>query len=323
MKNLFVLLCLLSIGSLASVNHRVDSHAPIGVMADHSHKKGESMVSIRTMPMTMTDSYNGSDKISVSDIHSSYMMAPTEMTMGMTMVGGMFGLNDNVTLTGMIGHNSKNMTMVNRMNTEMKTSSNGIGDVKLGAIFTIQDNNQTRLLWNAGLSLPLGSIDEKNDSDVHLPYGMQLGSGTLDLNLGGTAVRFFDSYSIGAQASGLFRTGRNKHHYRLGNQYKVSAWAQRQLGNQVSTAIRSSLTVKTDINGSDRTLNAMQVAKSPGYTTNTGHMIGDLSFGINVKPKQLPSSRFAVEYTLPVAQKTDTIAMGVESYLTAGYQHNL
>ena len=62
------------------------------------------------------------------------------------------------------------------------------------------------------------------------------GSGTLDLNLGGTAVRFFDSYSIGAQASGLFRTGRNKHHYRLGNQYKVSAWAQRQLGNQVSTA---------------------------------------------------------------------------------------
>ena len=59
MKNLFVLLCLLSIGSLASVNHRVDSHAPIGVMADHSHKKGESMVSIRTMPMTMTDSYNG------------------------------------------------------------------------------------------------------------------------------------------------------------------------------------------------------------------------------------------------------------------------
>ena len=39
MKKLFVLLCLLSVGSLASTNHRVDSHAPIGIMADHSHKK--------------------------------------------------------------------------------------------------------------------------------------------------------------------------------------------------------------------------------------------------------------------------------------------
>ena len=114
MKNLLILLCLLSIGTVASVNHRVDSHAPIGVMADHSHKKGQAMVSIRTMPMTMTDRYNGTEKISISDIHSNYMMAPKEMRMAMTMVGGMMGLNDNVTLTGMIGHNSKNMTMVNQ-----------------------------------------------------------------------------------------------------------------------------------------------------------------------------------------------------------------
>ncbi|MGC6367488.1 MAG: transporter [Candidatus Marinamargulisbacteria bacterium] len=323
MKKLFVLLCLLSVGSLASTNHRVDSHAPIGIMADHSHKKGEAMISIRTMPMTMTDNYNGSKKISISDIHSSYMMAPKEMTMGMTMVGGMMGLNDKITLTGMIGHNNKNMIMVNQMNSEIETSSNGIGDAKLGAIFSIQDDNQMRLLWNAGLSIPIGSINEKNNNGDTLPYAMQLGSGTYDISLGATAVRFFDQYSIGGQLTGLFRTGKNNHNYRLGNEYQLTTWGQRHLNTQVSATLRSTLRIKTDITGSDTTVSAMKASMSPGYSTTTGAMSGELSVGLNVKPDQFKSSRFAVEYTLPVVQKTDSIAMGRGSYLTAGYQHNL
>ena len=261
------------------------------------------MISIRTMPMTMTDNYNGSKKISISDIHSSYMMAPKKMTMGMTMVGGMMGLNDRITLTGMIGHNNKNMTMINQMNSEMKTSSNGIGDAKLGAIFSIQDDNQMRLLWNAGLSIPIGSINEKNNNGDTLPYAMQLGSGTYDISLGATAVRFFDQYSIGGQLTGLFRTGKNNHNYRLGNQYQLSTWAQRQINTQVSATIRSTLSIKTDITGSDTTVSAMKASMSPGYSTTTGAMSGELSVGLNVKPDQFKSSRFALEYTLPVIQK--------------------
>ena len=35
--------------------HRASSHAPIGVMGDHTHHKGEFMVSYRYMSMFMKD----------------------------------------------------------------------------------------------------------------------------------------------------------------------------------------------------------------------------------------------------------------------------
>ena len=113
-----------------------------------------------------------------------------------------------------------------------------------------------------------------------LPYAMQLGSGTYDISLGATAVRFFDQYSIGGQLTGLFRTGKNNHNYRLGNQYQLSTWAQRQLGNQVSATIRSTLSIKTDITGSDRTVSAMQSKHVAWVFHKYRRHVGELSVGL-------------------------------------------
>ena len=43
--------------------NRPDAHAPIGVMLDHMHKKGEWMVSYRYMTMSMKNNYRESEKI--------------------------------------------------------------------------------------------------------------------------------------------------------------------------------------------------------------------------------------------------------------------
>ena len=48
--------------------HSAKMHGPIGLMGDHFHRKGESMVSIRYMKMTMDQNYIGSHKISDQDI---------------------------------------------------------------------------------------------------------------------------------------------------------------------------------------------------------------------------------------------------------------
>ena len=40
--------------------HSAKMHGPIGLMGDHFHRKGESMVSIRYMKMTMDQNYIGS-----------------------------------------------------------------------------------------------------------------------------------------------------------------------------------------------------------------------------------------------------------------------
>ena len=47
---------------------RADSHAPIGVMGDHTHHKGEVMLAYRWMYMGMEGSRVGTDKIANSEI---------------------------------------------------------------------------------------------------------------------------------------------------------------------------------------------------------------------------------------------------------------
>ncbi|MEC9283173.1 MAG: hypothetical protein VX642_10700, partial [Bdellovibrionota bacterium] len=61
--NLFCLISILiSFNLYAHISDRVDGHAPIGVMADHSHNKGEMMASYRLMQMDMDGIINGSDE---------------------------------------------------------------------------------------------------------------------------------------------------------------------------------------------------------------------------------------------------------------------
>ena len=47
---------------------RPDDHAPIGVMGDHAHKKGEFMISARVMHMEMSGNQIGTDDVSPDTI---------------------------------------------------------------------------------------------------------------------------------------------------------------------------------------------------------------------------------------------------------------
>ncbi|MGB1539404.1 MAG: hypothetical protein ACPG80_00440 [Rickettsiales bacterium] len=52
---------------------RADAHAPIGVMRDHTHKKGEAMFSYRYSIMRMEGMRSGTTNLSTSDVLASYM----------------------------------------------------------------------------------------------------------------------------------------------------------------------------------------------------------------------------------------------------------
>ena len=103
--------------ALADEGHELDSldHAPIGVMADHRHKKGEWMTSYRFMHMDMSGNRDGTDSLSPEEIvttvanpfanppmmPSTLRVVPTDMPMQMHMVGGMYCLSDRITLMAM------------------------------------------------------------------------------------------------------------------------------------------------------------------------------------------------------------------------------
>ena len=102
--------------SLADFNlGRVDSHAPIGVMADHIHKKNELMLSYKYMFMEMDGNRDGTRSLSTADVLADFPVSPTDMDMEMHMIGIMFAPNDRLTLMGMIPYTLISMNHETRM----------------------------------------------------------------------------------------------------------------------------------------------------------------------------------------------------------------
>ncbi|MEK9728150.1 MAG: hypothetical protein VW397_08630 [Candidatus Margulisiibacteriota bacterium] len=319
-----ILLGLVSIILHADNLHRPDAHAPIGVMSDHYHKKGEAMLSYRFMTMQMSSLYDGSSMISLETAEQSYTMNPTKMTMNMHMIGTMWGVSDAITFAAMIGYSDNKMTMINKMtNAESEMRASGLNDLKLQSIFKINDERNKFIIGNVGLSIPIGSISESNDTGTHYPYGMQLGSGTYDLLMGTTGVFFHKDFSYGTQINGIFRLTENKYGYSRGNHYKLTSWAQKIWSNELSTSIRTSLSIKNNINGSDNTLTTMQINMSPMYNTKQGNIIADVGVGLNFKPKSLVGSRFASEFIVPIYRRSNAISILTDSTLIFGFQQKI
>ncbi|MEL7110791.1 MAG: transporter, partial [Pseudomonadota bacterium] len=226
-------------------------HAPIGVMADHRHKKGEWMLSYRYMYMDMAGNRDGTDSLSPEDIVTTVAnpfgtpptlrVVPIDMPMQMHMVGGMYGLSDRVTLMAMgmyIDQEMDHITFQGMSGTtrlgEFTTETAGIGDTTVGAIIGLDDGSYEHRQINLGLavSLPTGSLEETDQiltpmgatPSPRLPYPMQLGSGTFDLKPSLTARTRVGKWSYGGQASAVIRLDDNDEGYTLGDVVEATGW---------------------------------------------------------------------------------------------------
>ena len=177
--------------------NRASGHAPIGVMGDHTHNKGEFMVSYRYMTMQMKDlRYEGND-VNQDFVFDNYMVAPQSMDMTMHMLGFMYAPSDRLTLMAMVNYASNHMDLTKRMqghmgmamDTDFSTESSGIGNINISALVQLLNENKQTLHAEFGVGIPTGSIDEKdvtamsNGEEVILPYPMQIGSGSFSAKL--------------------------------------------------------------------------------------------------------------------------------------------
>ncbi len=225
-------------------NARPDDHAPIGVMGEHLHGAGEWMVSYRYMKMHMDGNRDGKKGESRGDVHDDFMVAPDEMDMEMHMLGFMYAPRDFLTFMVMVPFVKKSMDHTTRMDAEFTTKSTGLGDISATALIKLWRNDDHNVHLNAGLSVPTGSISERDETpmsmgaNVVIPYPMQIGSGTLDLLPGITYNGERDDISWGAQARGTIRLGKNKHDYRMGNNYLLTGWGAYQVLDWMSAGLR-------------------------------------------------------------------------------------
>lgn len=325
---------------------RPDGHAPIGVMGDHVHREGEWMFSYRYMYMDMGQNYDGDSEVSANSVLSQgFLVTPTDMTMEMHMFGVMYALTDEATVMFGLPYIIKDMNhqiggpaAFPLRGQTFNTRTEGVGDAKLTLLYKIWEGNRQNLIFNAGVSLPTGSIDERdniplpppNGSNPVLPYPMQLGSGSFGIMPGFTYNGQTDWLSWGGQALGTLWLNDNSADYRLGDSFLGTAWVAKPWTDWVSTSFRLAYNLWGNIDGADARIG--QNAPVPGFRSVPtaqpdlrGGQRLDVLFGANFDlpvPDSWPigSNRLAVEGGFPAYQKLDGPQLGVDWQITAGWQ---
>ena len=137
------------------------------------------------------------------------------MTMNVHAIGAMYAPRDMVTLMAIGSFSKLSMDHVTRTNTTFTTESSGIGDLSISSLVSLYRGGSVRAHLHAGVWLPTGSITAAGvtpasmGEERQLPYPMQLGSGTLDVNPGLTLLGAGPSWCWGAQTTGRFPVGDN------------------------------------------------------------------------------------------------------------------
>jgi hypothetical protein len=309
-----------------------DDHAPIGVMGDHLHKKGQWMAGYRYKHVRTSGYREGTDSVSLASVQKAYGEAAAEMDMGMHMLEVMYGVTDDLTL----------MLMPQYMRMEMThQSSHGgghshkhidkeFGDTEVTALYSLlrreSGGANHRAHLNIGVSLPTGSIDETfvdhHNKVYHLPYNMQFGSGTFDPILGATYTGEAPQWSWGAQTLNTIRLGKNDNGYRQGNRYTATAWAARNLAGAFSLSFRIEGEAWRNVEGRDRSLPINIIAGADPDQQSGERVLAHVGLNLLADDRQgiFSGHRLAAEFGIPLHERFSGPQPDTSYRLSLAYQ---
>ncbi len=321
--------------------HIHTSPAPISVMGDHMHKKGDWMMYYRFKHMTMKDNRNGTSDLSIADVialsnvntpPANLRVVPTQMSMNMHMISGMYGAADWLTLMVMGMYTEKDMDHVtfngggNQIG-NFNTRSSGWGDTIIGGLIKLYENDTHHFHLNAALSLPTGDIDKEDDvlapngttPTLRLPYAMQLGSGTYDLLPGLTYTGASGLWGWGGQYKATIRLDdENDEGYSWGNKHEMTAWSSYQFTPIWQGNMRVSAETMDEIDGADPLIAApVQTADPDNY----GGEIVEIGAGFNIVPTSgvLTGHQIGFEASAPVYQDLNGPQLKRDFAITGGW----
>ena len=309
---------------------RADSHAPIGVMGDHTHGTGEFMLSYRYMFMRMEQNYEGTSSVPDSSFAgpppAPFRVAPTDMDMTMHMIGAMYAPTDRLTLMGMVNLVDLSMNHRNMANgMQFQTRSSGLGDSSVSALYQLWEKRNadraTRAHLGIGLMLPTAETDNEDfipgPGITRLPYPMQLGAGSWGITPSLTCLSQGTNWSCGGQVGARIPLSDNDEGYRLGNSWSASAWTSRRLTDYLSISARLSGAGWGDIRGRDASLLPLPVPTADPRRRGGSRL--DASFGINAILPGTPA-RVALEIGAPIWQDLDGPQLSTEWWTMFGTQ---
>ena len=338
----FIQIIFLLVFSISAFGSQAIGHAPIGVMADHMHKKGESMISLRASYMKMKGNSLDGNSISDGEIlvidnpHSNspakLSVVPIEMSMKMLMLGGMYAPTDDVTLMFMTMFMDKSMNL-NTYHAMMRnnigsfnSSSSDLSDLSFSALVNINEQDKSRWHAEIGLKFSVGDKNEKGivltpmntNMEMVLPYGMQSGDDSVALVIGFTNLyTLSDEHTFGSQIR-FFKNISSKE-WNYGDKTYFDSWYQYSVGKNFSISSRLRFNHQKDISGVDPNITA---PVQTSITSNYGGFTAELGLGFNFLTQIFPGSedRLALEIINPVINEKNGLQMRDKAKIVFGFQ---
>jgi hypothetical protein len=342
-KAIFTVLVFFAITVFAE--EKATDHAPIGVVGDHFHGRGEFMFSVRHSKMFMGGNRSGTKDLSDAEIiqlPNPYQMGsmpakisvvPQDMNMDMTMFGMMYAPSDSVTLMGMamyMGKNIKTNTYKGMMDRAYLGSSNAsssdLSDISIAALIKLLNTDTSRWHVEVGLQQSIGKKDAKDTmlnpmnkrTSMLLPYGMQVSDKSTALVSALTGVKNRGELVYGTQLR--LKNHINKDVWHFGDSITATGWLQRGFSVNTALSFRTTYRAQNDITGHNTSILApVQTANPQNY----GGKIAEMGIGINQLLKVIPgdySDRVGVEFVVPVYQDLNGPQMKSKWAVTIGYQ---
>ncbi len=302
------------------------------VLGGHTHPAGQAMFGYEYMHTSMSGLYQGTHEISPAQAFAEgFGTVHTDMEMDMHMFELMYAPTERLTLMSMLPYKSMTMKHLTSAGGNFGQVSEGIGDFELMSMFTFYGDilkGGNRLILNTGLSSPTGSINvmdhntgNAKNPEVLLEYIMQLGSGTYDLLPGLTYLGDSGSWSWGAQTIETLPIDKNDHHYRFGNNYRISSWASYGVTDWFAPTLRLDGQQWENIHGSDP---GLATNKTPEGRANlrAGRRL-DILFGLNFYAPNgiFKGARLMLEGGIPVYQDLTGPQLGTAWMLSAGFSY--
>ena len=314
------------------------NNAPAGIITAHLHAKGKWMVAYMYMNMLMQGNKTGNVKASNEDLYKTYLMSPEKMVMQMHMAMLMYGVTDRLTLMGMGGYESFNMSMRAQVQLScyppgsnlMKCTSSGFADTKVYALYSLNKNDKHQLGGSLGLSLPTGSTDITGltvlGSNERLSYNMQTGTGSFAVLPGLTYWYNGNLLSWGAATTTDIKLDKNNNGYKYGNVYTANLWVSHKFLSFLTGSLRAEGIGAGKITGTDPAIDIPYNLKGDpaANANNTGGKWVNIYTGINLHFNQKVLSRFQlqVEYGLPAYQDLKGTQMAIAGNLIAAINYS-
>ncbi len=244
--------------------------------------------------------------LGTDQILQQYPIAPVRMLISYQIFEFSYNLFDNFAIGLRLPYIKQSTLHSKRDLAQFEVSTSGPGDLQLQSSINLSTNRDLHFSVNLGFSLPTGSINEKATTprgpNTQLPYSMQLGSGTFDIDPGFNFALQRNKWIWGMTMQGKLRIGRNSRGYKLGNGTYLSTWLICDRTSWLAPSVQININYWQKITGSDAALDPQIVPM--GNAELYGGMRVDFVFSSHFfnKKRDGLGNRLGVEIGFPVYQ---------------------